>query len=180
MNLAFELLFATGIRRSELLGLPWINLDLYNHSMRIKQVLVIVNGKVILKPYPKTAASNRTLPIPKDLCRKFKIYQKEQKRILVNKNKYNLVFTSKTGDPYSPNNFLRSFKNALKKCELPSHLRVHSTRHSFATNLLQAGVSISDVQHLGGWSSSSVLLEIYAHCIQKNHRKAIENLYRNF
>lgn len=180
MNLAFELLFATGLRRSELLGLSWSHIDLYNKTIRVKQVLININGQAILKQCPKTASSNRTIPLPSELCKKIRIHQKEQQKKVGNKNKNNLLFTTIDGEPYSPNNFLRSFKNALKKCNLPSYLRVHSARHSFATNLLQSGVSISDVQHLGGWSSPTVLLDIYSHCVQKTHRKAIENLYKSF
>ena len=57
------------------------------------------------------------------------------------------------------------------------NLRVHSTRHTFCTNLLQLGTAISDVQYLGGWSDTRVVLEIYSHVVKDSHRDAVKKLF---
>jgi integrase len=178
---AYKLLFYTGCRRSEILGLRWENVDLERSQIQIREVLVNIDGQAVLKPYPKTKASIRTIPIHSDLTKLLKEHKKKQeiekKTCPYWDNEYDLVFTNKDGSPHSPSYFLHNFKNAIKRLNLPKNLRVHSTRHTFATNLLQLGVAISDVQHLGGWSDTRVVLDIYSHAVQASHRNAVERLY---
>lgn len=178
---AYKLLFYTGCRRSEILGLRWENVDFNRSQIQIREVLLNINGQPFLKHYPKTKSSIRTIPIHADLTKLLKEHKKKQEIEKINcsnwNNEYNLVFTNKDGSPHSPTYFLHNFKNAIKKLGLPKNLRVHSTRHTFATNLLQLGVSISDIQHLGGWSDTRVVLEIYSHAVQASHRNAVERLY---
>lgn len=172
-SLAYRLLFYTGCRRSEILGLSWDNIDFENKQLTIKQVLVIPENIPIIKKTPKTNSSYRTIPLHKDLLRDLKEYKKQH----LSNNLYNLVFTDKSGNPYNPKNFSQNFKKQIKRLGLSSTLHVHSTRHTFATNLLQLKIPISDVQSLGGWSSSDVLLDIYAHAVKSTHRQAINKLY---
>jgi integrase len=178
---AYKLLFYTGCRRSEILGLTWDCVDFNSSQINIRQVLVNIDGKPLLKNYPKTKSSVRTIPLHPELSKLLKQHYKNQinesKKYPDWNNPYKLVFTNKDGSPHSPTYFLHNFKNAIKKLGLPKNLRVHSTRHTFATNLLQLGVAISDVQHLGGWSDTRVVLEIYSHAVQASHRSAVELLY---
>lgn len=180
-HVAYKLLFYTGCRRSEILGLSWDCVDFNSSQINIRQVLVNIDGKPLLKNYPKTKSSVRTIPLHPELSKLLKQHHKaqitESKKHPNWHNPYNLVFTNKDGSPHSPSYFLHNFKNAIKKLGLPTNLRVHSTRHTFATNLLQLGVAISDVQHLGGWSDTRVVLEIYSHAVQSSHRNAVELLY---
>jgi integrase len=183
-NLAYELLFNTGCRRSEILGLSWLNVDFENCVIHIKQALVNINGTPFLKNYPKTNASIRTIPVHPKLMKALQKHKKQQEIEEKNdtswNNKYDLVFVNKDGTPHSPTYFLHNFKNSVRKLGLPKNLRVHSTRHTFATNLLKIpGVSIADVQYLGGWADTRVILEIYAHTVQKTHRNAITKLYES-
>lgn len=182
-HVAYQLLFYTGCRRSEILGLTWDNIDFIRSQIHIRQVLVNINGVPMFKEYPKTRASVRTIPIHPALTKLLKEHQKnqlaEKKKCPTWDNKYNLVFTNKDGSPHSPTYFLHNFKSAVRKLGLPKNLHVHSTRHTFATNLLQIGTAISDVQHLGGWSDTRVVLEIYAHAVQDSHRSAVEQLFEN-
>ena len=63
---------------------------------------------------------------------------------------------------------------------LPSDLHLHSTRHTWATNMVQLGIPLSDIQALGGWSRPDVLLRIYAHTLQESQKKAINKLWKQF
>lgn len=179
---AYLLLFMSGMRRSEVLGLSWQYVDFQNSVIHVRQVLLVVNREIVLKNYPKTKSSIRTIPIPKDIMKDLKRIRERQMQESKNpcySNRYNLVFANKDGSPHSPDNFLKNFKNTIKSLGLPAYLRVHSTRHTFATNLLQQGTSITDVQSLGGWASPKILLEIYAHVVKESQRKAVEKLYKN-
>lgn len=178
-HVAYQLLFFTGCRRSEILGLTWDCVDFEQRQLSVRQVLVNVNGKSILKNYPKTKTSVRTIPLHPLMVKILKEHQVKQKieAKALDWEENNLVFCNKNGTPHSPTYFLHNFKNAVKKLGLPHSLRVHSTRHTFATNLLQLGVSISDVQHLGGWSDTRVVLDIYSHIVKESHRDAIQKLF---
>lgn len=180
-HVAYQLLFNTGCRRSEILGLSWDCIDFKQCQLQIRQVLVNIDGKPLLKNYPKTKSSVRTIPLHPMIMRLLKEHKRKQaQEMKLNpdwNNEYNLVFINKDGSPHSPSYFLHNFKNAIKRLKLPKNLRVHSTRHTFATNLLQLGIPISDVQHLGGWSDTRVVLDIYAHSAPDSHRKAIKRLY---
>lgn len=180
-HIAYELLFYTGCRRSEILGLSWdcINFELL--QIHVHQVLVSINGEPLIKKYPKTRASVRTIPIHPNMASvllKHKERQEEEENTNPDwNNEHNLVFTNKNGSPHSPTYFLHNFKKTVKKLGLPSNLRVHSTRHTFATNLLQQGTAISDVQALGGWADTRVVLDIYSHVVRDSHRDAINRLF---
>ncbi|MBP2629471.1 MAG: hypothetical protein H6Q70_99 [Firmicutes bacterium] len=177
---AYQLLFSTGCRRSEILGLTWDEIDFERDQISIQKVLVSVNGVPILKDYPKTTKSVRTIPVHPDILKMLKEHLKKQKAEIKadpNYQRNNLVFCNIDGSPHSPNYFLHNFKAAIRRLGLPNKLRVHSTRHTFATNLLQLGTSISDVQQLGGWSDTRVVLDIYSHSVRESQKTAIKKLF---
>lgn len=180
-HVAYQLLFYTGCRRSEILGLTWDCIDMDMNQIHIRKVLVNINGQAYLKNYPKTKTSVRTIPLHPMIIKMLKEHQRKQHIEAKNNtswnNCHNLVFCNKDGSPHSPTYFLHNFKNAIRRLGLPKNLRVHSTRHTFATNLLQLGVSIADVQHLGGWSDTRVVLEIYSHTVKESHRTAVQKLF---
>ena len=178
--LAYELLFFTGARRSEILGLSWDKINFNNNSIFISQVLVVINNKPQLKLVPKNKSSIRVIPIPQELMYKLKELKENQEQYFqkhIYVNKYNLVFCTSKGELYNPNNLLQNMKKRLKKLNLPTDLHIHSTRHTFATNLIHNKVAIVDIQKLGGWSSPDVLLNIYSHTIQESQIKAVNDLY---
>jgi len=181
-HLAYLLLFFTGCRRGEILGLTWDAIDFRRNTMRITKSLLIEDGKIVLKERTKTRASMRVIPFPKEiriLLQEHKQKQKEESRAAGWKNLDNLVFTNKDGSPHSPIYFSRNFKNAIRRIEgLPDGLHVHSCRHTWATNMIQCGNAITDVQYLGGWSRPDTLLNIYAHTVKDSQRKAMKKLFQ--
>lgn len=182
-HLAYELLFFTGTRRSEILGLSWDKVNFHNNTIFISQVLVVINNKPKLKAIPKNKSSIRVIPLPQELMNKLLILKKEQEEYFSKHkytNMYNLVFCTKKGDVYNPNNLLQNMKKRLKRLGLPKDLHIHSTRHTFATNLIHNKVAIVDIQKLGGWANPDILLNLYAHTLQESRIKAIDELYANF
>jgi len=180
---AYVLLFYTGCRRSEILGLSWNNINWKDSSIIINQTLVIENNEPVLKKRTKTMRSLRSIPIPLDIKKLLHDWQRQQKterrKMPEWNNPENLIFVNKDGSVYNPKYFSRNFKAMIKKLGFPSTLHLHSTRHTWATNMIQFGIPITDVQALGGWSRPDVLLNIYAHTVQKSHKKAINKLYKN-
>lgn len=180
---AYVLLFYLGCRRSEILGLSWNNINFHRNELIINQTVVMEGNKVILKKSTKTKRSVRTIPFPKEIKRLLLEWRKKQKNESITINGYNnpgnIVFTNKDGSIHNPVYFSRNFKNIIKKipcCDDSLHL--HSTRHTWATNMIQIGTAITDVQAMGGWSRPDTLLNIYAQTVQKSQRRAINKLYK--
>lgn len=97
-HLAYELLFFTGARRAEILGLSWDKVNFNNNTIFISQVLVVINNKPKLKSIPKNKSSIRVIHIPQELMNKLLILKEEQEEYFSKHkytNMYNLVFCTK-------------------------------------------------------------------------------------
>jgi len=177
---AYVMLFYLGLRRSEVLGLRWEDVDLRQSLIHVRRVLVIEDGELVLHDAGKTEMSTRTIPIPhkvKTLLSEWKKRQNEERKAKGYHNDEHLVFTNKDGTPHNPGYFTKNFKKMVLKLNFcDNRLHVHSTRHSWATNMIQCNVPITDIQALGGWSRPDTLLNIYAHTVQDSHKKAINRL----
>ena len=159
---------ATGLRRGELLGLKWEDIDLEKGILRVKRQVARINGEVVEAPL-KTKNAYRTLPLAKDTI----AVLKEQKKKVGSSH---WVFPSPTGGPISPDSVLHMLHRVLKRAGLP-RIRFHDLRHTFAILALQNGVDIKTVSGVLGHFSAGFTLDIYAHvttAAQKEAAKAME------
>ncbi len=175
----FEALYAlavtTGMRRGELLGLKWSDVDLKVGSVWVKRSLVLIRGGLVFVP-PKSAKSRRSITLTSgvvEALKKHKAYQDEERRKkcwLEN----DLVFLTTVGTPIYPHHFVRRyFKELLKKANLPE-IRFHDLRHTCATLLLTKGIHPKIVQELLGHSSISITLDTYSHVLPNLQEKAVQ------
>ncbi|GEA15567.1 site-specific integrase [Moorella sp. E308F] len=186
LGAAFLLDLATGLRRGELLGLRWRDVNLEEGTITINQSLVEVRtgnaeGKktMLMFQEPKTKQSKRTIPIPKSILTELKahkIRQDHEKSQAGPKYQDNdLVFATAEGKPINPRNFNRSFYRLVKKAGLPP-INPHALRHTFATRLLEADEHPKVVQDLLGHSQISLTLDTYSHASMDLKRRAAEKL----
>lgn len=135
---------------------------------------------------PKTENSNRTIPLPDfvvDNLRQHRAKQEEE-RALLGAAYYdqNLVFCTENGKPILPENFTRSFKRILRRAEIPV-TRLHNVRHTFATYLLNQGVSLNVVSALLGHSNPAFTARVYGHTQRRAEREAVakvDNLFNRW
>ena len=164
----FELYYlelATGLRRGELLGLKWEDIDLEHGDLRVRRQIARINGRVVEAPL-KTKNAYRTLPLAEDTIS----ILKEQKKKVGNSP---WVFPSATGGPISPDSVLHMLHRVLKRAGLPQ-VRFHDLRHTFATLALQNGVDIKTVSGMLGHFSAGFTLDTYAH-VTTSAQKAAAN-----
>lgn len=160
----FELYYlelATGLRRGELLGLHWEDIDLEQKLISIRRQVVRINGVVTEAPL-KTKNSYRTLAIGEDVA---EILWQQKEKV-----GGTYVFPSPTGGPISPDSVLHMLHRVLNRAGLPK-VRFHDLRHTFATLALQNGVDIKTVSGILGHYSAGFTLDTYAHvttAAQKN------------
>jgi integrase len=181
---AFFLAFTTGLRRGELLALRWRDVDLKSGILQVRQTLVRSRNheegrsKIVFSE-PKTPQSRRTIPLLDECLNALKQHrakQAEEKLMLgAAYEDYGLVFRLPNGKPLEPRNFNRRFSNILKQAGLP-HIRLHDSRHTFATLLLEQGVSPKTVQTMLGHSSSRITLDIYSHVTLELEKQAAAKL----
>ena len=154
-----------GLRRGEVLGLRWENVDFENKCFTVRETLQqgVVDNYV---DDPKIESSYRTLPFVwkvEEILRQHKETQ-EQRRALLGAyyQPSDYVCTWSNGVVISPNYLTRTFHRRLQDSKLPV-IRFHDLRHSVASNLLHAGRSIPEVQEWLGHASSVTTMKFYAH-----------------
>ena len=170
-----------GLRRSEVLGLRWCNVNFEKRTITIAETLQQNTGGNYTDK-PKTESSYRTLPITDSvyniLC-EHKALQDERKVLMgdyyVNSD---YVCTWNNGEIITPNYLTRTFHSVISKSSLPQ-IRLHDLRHSVASNLIANGMSIVDVQEWLGHANASTTLDVYSHACKsskENIANAIEQM----
>ena len=166
----FELYYlelATGLRRGELLGLKWEDIDLERGDLRVRRQIARINGEVVEAPL-KTKNAYRTLPLAEDTI---DVLEAQRKKT----GDSPWVFPSPTGGPISPDSVLHMLHRVLKRAGLP-RVRFHDLRHTFATLALQNGVDVKTVSGMLGHFSAGFTLDTYAHVTTASQRQAAKTM----
>lgn len=167
---------ATGLRRSELLGLRWSDVDLDRRTICIRQSVTAIGGAVRVSARTKNDGSARILPIPPRLVsalQSHRVRQNERRlKMGVGWQDHDLVFASQVGTPIGPRDLVREYHRWLEVAGVPP-LRIHDMRHAFATVSIATGVPVPVVSELLGHSRASTTLDIYAHTVRGQHERAV-------
>ena len=163
----YYLELATGLRRGELLGLKWEDIDLERGDLRVRRQIARINGEVVEAPL-KTKNAYRTLPLAEDTV---SILLEQKKKV----DGSPWVFPSPTGVPISPDSVLHMLHRVLKRAGLP-RVRFHDLRHTFATLALQNGVDVKTVSGMLGHFSAGFTLDTYAHVTTVSQRQAAKTM----
>jgi len=170
LEAVYVLALHTGMRRGELLGLKWEDVDLEGSIVRVSRTLARTeNGKRLALWEPKTKKSRRTVrltPRAVEVLRRHRARQAEEK--LKAGSVYQdqgLVFAGKAGNLINPSNLRqRSFAPLLKRAGLP-RITFHDLRHTCASLLFQKNVHPKIVQELLGHASVAITLDTYSHML---------------
>jgi integrase len=167
----FLLALTSGMRKGELLGLKWEDIDTKQGIISIKRTLVFANKTLYLKDKPKTESSIRTIQIPEQTVkalRHLKISQKD------NPNK--VVFPSpKTNGLLYPNSLDKQFAKTLNEAGVPK-INFHGLRHTFATTLLTSNVNPKIVQEMLGHATIKTTMDTYSHVLPNMQKEAAQHL----
>lgn len=163
---AWCLLFTTGLRRGELLGLRWRDLDLTTGRATVRHTVTMVASQPE-SGTPKSVAGGRTISIDPATLSALRALRKLQaaERLLLGAawlGESDFVMTEPDGSAIHPQVLSRRFKTQAKSAELPI-IRFHDVRHSYATAALAAGVPVKVLSQRLGHADIGVTLRIYAH-----------------
>ena len=159
----FELYYidlATGLRRGELLGLKWSDIDLVKGIIHVRRQVLRQNGEVVEAPL-KTKNSYRNIAIGADALKVLKGMEQ--------KDEY--VFPSPFGGPMSPDSVLHMLQRVLKRAGL-ERIRFHDLRHTFSVLALQNGVDVKTLSAMLGHYSAGFTLDTYAHVTTSMQKQA--------
>ena len=167
----------TGMRRGELAGLRWKDIDLAGCTLTVAQQRTTANYEVVaIKPKGK---SQRQLQLADSTVAVLTEHRKRQRleRVAVGPawTDTGYVFVDELGQPYHPQSIYAMFIRACKRADVPA-IRLHDLRHTMATLSLQAGVHPKIVQEQLGHSSINVTLDIYSHVPQVVKRDAASKI----
>lgn len=169
----------TGLRRGEVLGLEWQDINFKNSSLTVRQASQYVSSIGIYTKDPKTETSNRIISIPESIIKLLKEYQKEQlKSRLRLGDKWietDRLFVQWNGAPMHPDTITKWFRQFLEDKNLP-HITFHGLRHTHATLLISQGLDVRTVSNRLGHAQTSTTLNIYAHAFAKMDREASDKL----
>jgi len=156
----------TGMRRSELLGLTWQDIDLLYSVISVNRGLHHLSDGSYVFTEPKSAKSKRTIALPPSAILVLKAHYDNQKleRDMVGKplSDTDLVFSTIEGKPLRPNTITRAWETLAARYGVKV-IRFHDARHTHASIMLKQGIHPKIVQERLGHSSIAVTLDTYSH-----------------
>jgi integrase len=183
LEAAVTVALSLGLRRGELLGLSWRDVDLESTpaTLTVRQALNRTGTGLVLKQ-PKTRESRRTIHLPAPTVAALKRHRAKQaeERLKVGDlwqpapDDADLVFRTEIGTAIDPNNFGRAVRQLCKDAGLPGTWSPHALRHSAASLLLAQGVPLKVVSELLGHSSIRVTADVYSHLIDDAKTEAAD------
>jgi integrase len=173
---AFYLAAASGMRRGELLGLRWCDLDLESRQLSVVQCVIEVAHAVRIGP-PKSDHSRRMIALDQKTVAVLAEHKKRQQGKRLQRDASlapdDLVFAQDDGSPIHPGCFSQIFGRRVATARVP-RIRFHDLRHTHATLALRAHVHPKIVSERLGHSTIAITLDIYSHCIPSMQREAAD------
>lgn len=162
---AFHLAAHTGMRRGEVLGVRWRDLDLDAGRVSVRQALVSVGYEMSISDV-KTGSSRRTIDIDDDVVQVLRDWRKHrtEERDGADPAADDLVFVKADGASMHPDIFSQLFDRIVAKLDVPV-ISLHDLRHTHATLLLKAGVHVKVVSERLGHSNIAFTMNTYQHVL---------------
>ena len=151
-----ELMYATGLRVSELVSIEYSNIDFENSIIR-------VNGK---------GKKERIIPLGEVASYYLKVYLSDYRSKLLKRNTYNQVFLNNHGKPITRQGFNYILENIRELTGIEKEITPHVLRHSFATHLLEGGADIRSIQEMLGHeniSTTNIYTEVVNDVLRSNY-----------
>lgn len=174
--ITFDLL--SGLRRGELLGLRWQDVDFENQTITIVNTLNYAPGAGVYVDTPKNTTSARPLklsPTAFSMLLEYKRWQDDQRDACGDywKDTVGRVFTGDDGAPVFPDSLTKWFAAFVKRSGLPD-VHIHSLRHTYASLMIADGTPLPVVSRRLGHAQVSTTANIYAHAIASADEKAAQ------
>lgn len=165
----------TGLRRGEICGLKWSDLNIDTRKLRVQRSVSMKKGGVVNIGETKTDKGIRSITLPQSVIEMLRTRQKTAISEWIFPNLFHPEY------PISPAAAYRKLKAILKRAELPM-IRFHDLRHTFATHAMQGGVDAKTLSSILGHTNASFTLDTYTHVtadMQQNASEVVSNMMKN-
>lgn len=180
---AIMTLLLTGLRRGELCGLEWDDIDFEQGTLTVARSVTTVVGMGVIEKEPKTESSKRTISIPDNLIEQLREYKEWQKELAKNLGdrwiNTGRIFTAEFGEKINPSVVMFWLKKICKDNNLPQ-VTLHSLRHTNITLQIMAGVPLVIVSGRAGHARTSTTTDVYSHFLKSSDKEAAEKLNNLF
>lgn len=167
----YLLLLTYGMRKGEVLGLRWSDIDFEHDTIQIAQQVQRIDGHLQVGPL-KTSAGRRRLPLVPSVKTALRELAAVKKIAPGQADAAQLILTTTTGQPVDPQGLLRTFYLLTAKAGLPQ-ITIHHLRHTTATLLSGLGIGARQAQLILGHANVTTTQQIYQHEDPAAHRRAI-------
>lgn len=176
IRLLIEFALFTGMRRGEIVGLKWSDIDFEKQQLMVKRSIYKPKGEKATEKEPKSHSSIRKIAIPNCLCNTLREYKEKQSSYAQSLGtkwiKLDYIFTDEFGNVMNPQTPTKQFSHFLARHNI-RHLKFHCLRHTSATILLSSGCDIKTVSARLGHSSIEAT-NVYVHMLESVNRQASE------
>jgi len=173
------LLIYSGLRRGELCGLEWDDIDFTKQLLTVRRASQYTAEKGIYTKETKTVTSDRTIKLPTsafELLREHQYWQQLERIKLGDAwNETDRLFTQWNGQPIHPDSISGWFRDFIRNTDLPQ-ISIHSLRHTNITLMIAAGVPLRTVSYRAGHAQTSTTANIYSHAIHSADEMAADVL----
>ncbi len=175
---AYILAATTGMRRGEVLGVRWRDIDFKSRRLHVQQTVLTVEYQIVIGR-PKTLRGERKIALDEQTIRVLQIHreaQRREKQLLGDGYQdHGLVFAREDGAPVHPDYFSQTFDRTVKRLGLPK-IRLHDLRHTHATLGLAAGVHVKVIADRLGHATTSFTQDVYIHAIPAVEEDAADQI----
>lgn len=161
-DLSLSLALYAGLRRGEICGLQWGDVDLKAGVLRIRRQRCRAGGELITKT-PKSRSGVRDIPIDPQLLPQLKAA-------------FRLRPSSWVVD-VMPEQITRRWNSMQRIVPIAEHYRLHDLRHTYGSRLVLDGVNLRVVQYLMGHSKIDITMRVYSHCRASDAQKELQRVY---
>jgi integrase len=178
LDLLWTLALTTGMRRGELLGLKWSDVDIHARRISVRRSIAYIDGAIV-ESEPKTKRGRRSVSIDSRSLAAIKQHRVKvlEQALLVGlkQDEDDFVFASPMGQPIHPDTITKRFQKVILAARLP-RIRFHDLRHTHATIALTAGIHPKVVSERLGHASVVITLDTYSHAVPALEEEAAERV----
>lgn len=169
-HIAWSLALCLGLRRGELAGLKWRDVDLDKRLLTVSQQVQLIGGRIVTGP-PKSDAGLRSLPLPASLSAELAMWRRAQ-RAPIGPECY-VLSCHADGGPVTPGALNHALARDMQRAGLPA-INLHGLRHTMATMAVAQGVHLRVLQALLGHANISITADTYSHIVPSALRDAVD------
>ena len=175
----WRLVLATGMRRGELCGLRWSDVDLSGATLTVASTRVMAGG--VVTGAPKTASGSRVVSLDSDTVAVLQAWRRRQleERLAAGEawQDHGFVFVDELGRPWHPEAVTKAWRRAVAAASVPP-IRLHDARHTAATLLLRAAVPVKVVSQRLGHADVAITMRVYQRVTRQDDQVAADALGR--